>query len=147
MNELSLLYNYLMVGAILFVLGLVGFLTRRNLIVMFLCAEMMLQGVSLTLIGFGRYHTDWGGQMLVIFIITVAACEAGIALALILMLAQRAGKLDSAVWQDLREEGQPAYVDRRVPEERADDHIWPTLTPAGREPVPDLDEATHRSKV
>lgn len=147
MNELSLLYNYLMVGAILFVLGLVGFLTRRNLIVMFLCAEMMLQGVSLSLIGFGRFHSDWGGQMLVIFIITVAACEAGIAMALILMLAQRSGKLDSAVWQDLREEGQPAYVDRRVPEERAEDHIWPTLTPAGREPVPDLDEATHRSKV
>ncbi len=147
MNELSLLYNYLMVGAILFALGLVGFLTRRNLIVMFLCAEMMLQGVSLSLIGFGRFHGDWGGQMLVIFIITVAACEAGIALALILMLAQRAGKLDSAVWQDLREEGQPAYVDRRVPEEIAEDHIWPTLTPAGREPVPDLDEATHRSKV
>ena len=147
MNELSLLYNYLMVGAILFALGLVGFLTRRNLIVMFLCAEMMLQGVSLSLIGFGRFHGDWGGQMLVIFIITVAACEAGIALALILMLAQRAGKLDAAVWQDLREEGQPAYVDRRVPEEIAEDHIWPTLTPAGREPVPDLDEATHRSKV
>ena len=147
MNELSLLYNFLMVGAILFVLGLVGFLTRRNLIVMFLCAEMMLQGVSLSLIGFGRFHADWGGQMLVIFIITVAACEAGIAMALILMLAQRSGKLDSAVWQDLREEGQPAYVDRRVPEERADDHIWPTLTPSGREPVPDLDEATHRSKV
>ena len=147
MNELSLLYNYLMVGAILFALGLVGFLTRRNLIVMFLSAEMMLQGVSLSLIGFGRFHADWGGQMLVIFIITVAACEAGIAMALILMLAQRSGKLDSAVWQDLREEGQPAYVDRRVPEERADDHIWPTLTPSGREPVPDLDEATHRSRV
>ena len=58
MNELSLLYNYLMVGAILFALGLVGFLTRRNLIVMFLCAEMMLQGVSLTLIGFGRCGQD-----------------------------------------------------------------------------------------
>ncbi len=147
MNELSLLYNYLLVGAILFALGLVGFLTRRNLIVMFLCAEMMLQGVSLTLIGFGRFHADWGGQMLVIFIITVAACEAGIAMALILMLAQRAGKLDSAIWQDLREEGQPAYVDRRVPEERTEDQVWPTLTSAGREPVPDLDEATHRSKV
>jgi len=147
MNELSLLYNYLMVGVILFVLGLVGFLTRRNLIVMFLCAEMMLQGVSLTLIGFGRFHADFGGQMLVIFIITVAACEAGIAMALILMLAQRAGKLDSAIWQDLREEGQPAYVDRRVPETRTEDHVWPTLTPAGREPEPDLEESTHRSKV
>ncbi|MCE9527782.1 MAG: NADH-quinone oxidoreductase subunit NuoK [Planctomycetales bacterium] len=147
MNELSLLYNYLLVGAILFVLGLVGFITRRNMIVMFLCAEMMLQGVSLTLIGFGRFHADWGGQMLVIFIITVAACEAGIAMALILMLAQRAGKLDAAVWQDLREEGQPAYVDSRVPEERNEDHVWPTLTTAGREPQHDLEESTHRSKV
>jgi NADH-quinone oxidoreductase subunit K len=162
MNEVSALYNYLLVGAILFVLGLVGFITRRNLIVMFLCAEMMLQGISLSLIGFGRYHASlladhatlnsqtmgaWGGQMLVIFIITVAACEAGIAMALILMLAQRAGKLDSVVWQDLREEGLPAYIDRRVPEERADDHVWPTLTPSGREPLPDLEETTHRSKV
>ena len=147
MHDAAMLQSYLVVGAILFAAGMIGFLVRRNMIVMFLCAEMMLQGVSLSLIGFGRFHADWGGQMLVIFIITVAACEAGIAMALILMLAQRSGKLDSAVWQDLREEGQPAYVDRRVPEERADDHIWPTLTPSGREPVPDLDEATHRSKV
>ena len=51
--------------------------------------------------------------MLVIFIITVAACEAGIALALILMLAHRTGQLDAAAWQDLREEGQPAFVDQR----------------------------------
>ena len=46
----------------------------------------------------------WGGQMLVIFIITIAACEAGIAMVLILMLARKSGKLDSAAWQDLREE-------------------------------------------
>ncbi len=147
MNELSLLYNYLIVGGILFALGLVGFLVRRNLIVMFLCAEMMLQGVSVSLIGFGRYHNDWGGQMLVIFIITVAACEAGIAMALILMLAQRTGKLDATIWQDLREDGLPAYVDRLVPEQREEDHVWPTLTPAGREPLPDQDELTHRTKV
>lgn len=147
MNETSLLFNYLSVGAILFVLGLVGFLVRRNMIVMFLCAEMMLQGVSVSLIGWGRYHADWGGQMLVIFIITVAACEAGIAMALILMLAQRTGKLDSTLWQDLREEGLPAYVDREVPEERADDQVWPTLTPAGRRPEIDLEQLSHRSRV
>ncbi len=46
MNETALLHNYLTVGAILFGLGLIGFLARRNMIVMFLCAEMMLQGVS-----------------------------------------------------------------------------------------------------
>lgn len=156
MNETSLLYNYLLVGAILFVLGLVGFLVRRNMIVMFLCAEMMLQGVSLTLIGFGRYHASlageadigpWGGQMLVVFIITVAACEAGIAMALILMLAKRSGSLDSTVWQDLREEGLPAYVDKQVPEDRAEDRVWPVLTPAGRKPEIDLEELSHRSRV
>ena len=147
MNETALLYNFLAVGGVMFALGLVGFLVRRNLIVMFLCAEMMLQGVSVSLVGCGRYHNDWGGQMLVVFIITVAACEAGLAMALILMLAQRAGKLDSTTWQDLREEGQPAYVDREVPEESAGDRAWPHLTPAGIEPPADQDALAHRSRV
>jgi NADH-quinone oxidoreductase subunit K len=156
MNEVGLLYNYLLVGGLLFVIGLVGFLVRRNMIVMFLCAEMMLQGVSVSLVGFGRYHAGiappeaagpWGGQMLVIFIITVAACEAGIAMALILMLARKSGKLDAAFWQDLREDNQPAFVDREVPEEQADDRVWPTLTPAGIQPQPDVDELLHRPRV
>jgi NADH-quinone oxidoreductase subunit K len=156
MNETGLLYNYLLVGSIVFALGLIGFLVRRNMIVMFLCAEMMLQGVSLSLIGFGRYHASlagsadagpWGGQMLVIFIITVAACEAGIALVLILMLARRSGTLDATVWQDLREEGLPAYVDTEVPEERISDHVWPVLSPAGRRPEIDLEELSHRNQV
>ena len=147
MNEVSLLYNTLLVGGILFALGLVGFLVRRNLIVMFLCAEMMLQGVSVSLVGFGRFHNDWGGQMLVVFMITVAACEAGIALALIVMLAQRSGKLDSAAWQDLREEGQPAFVDRAVPEERVEDRVWPHLTPAGIQPQVDPQTQLHRPRV
>ena len=147
MNELSLLYNYQIVGAALFALGLVGFLTRRNLIVMFLCAEMMLQGVSVSLISFGRFHADWGGQSLVVFILTVAACEAGIALALILMLAQRAGSLDAVVWQDLREEGLPAYLDQRIPEELLKDQVWPTLTPAGGQPAPNVEDQTHRGTI
>ena len=147
MNEAALLYNYLAVGAILFALGLIGFLTRRNMIVMFLCAEMMLQGVSISLVAWGRFHNDWGGQLLTIFIITVAACEAGIAMALILMLAQRSGKLDSTVWQDLREAGQPRYVDREVPEELVEDRVWPTLPPAGPEPKKNLDDLTHRPRV
>jgi NADH-quinone oxidoreductase subunit K len=147
-NEASLLYNYLMVGGALFALGMIGFLVRRNMIVMFLCAEMMLQGVSVSLVGWGRFHGDWGGQLLVIFIVTVAACEAGIAMALILMLAQRSGKLDATDWQQLREEGQPAYVDREVPEDPDyKEPVWPTLTPAGIEPPQDIEETLHRSRV
>lgn len=153
MNEVSVLYNFLAVGAILFALGLIGFLLRRNMIVMFLCAEMMLQGISVSLIAWGRYHGSlglpgaWGGQMLVIFVITVAACEAGIAMALILMLARRTGQLDVAAWQDLREEGQPAYVDQQVPEERTEDRVWPHLTPAGIQPAIDADTLIHRPRV
>ena len=141
MNETALLYNYLLVGAALFALGLVGFVVRRNMIVMFLCAEMMLQGISLSLVAWGRFHHDLGGQMLVIFIITVAACEAGIALALVLMLVQKSGKLDVAFWQDLREEGQPPFVDREVPEEREEDKVWPRLTVAGVQPKVNEEDA------
>jgi NADH-quinone oxidoreductase subunit K len=147
MNEAALLQNYLVVGGLLFGIGLLGFIVRRNMIVMFLSAEMMLQGVSVTAIAFGRYHDDWGGQMLVIFIIAIAAAEAGIALALILMLYHKSGTLDMAFWQDMREEGQPAFIDRGVPEERAEDRVWPTLTPAGVEPEVDQEEQQHRSNV
>ena len=84
-ERIALLDNYLIVGAMLFGIGLIGFLSRRNMIVMFLSAEMMLQGVSLSLVAWSRFHNDFGGQMLVMFIIAVAACEAAIALALVLI--------------------------------------------------------------
>src|SRR5690242_5948364 len=99
----ELLRNYLVVGAALMSLGMLGFLTRRNLIVMFLSAEMMLQGTALTLVGFGRYHGNWTGQVFTIVILTVAACEASIALALILVLFNRRASLDVTLWQDIRE--------------------------------------------
>lgn len=147
MNESALLYNYLLIGGVLFALGLIGFVVRRNMIVMFLCAEMMLQGISVSLVAWSRFHNDWGGQMLVLFIIAVAAAEAGIALALILMLFYQSGSLDMAFWQDLREGDQPAFVDHKVPEEYDRDRIWPTLTPAGIKPNVDPDEQSHRSKI
>lgn len=147
MTEFALLQNYVLVGAVLFSLGLTGFLVRRNLIVMFLCAEMMLQGVSLTLVAFGRFHGDWGGQMLVVFIIAVAACEAGIALALILALCRTAGNLDVIAWQRVREEGSHAHVDREVPEEAFEEESWPVLTPAGIRPEKDPQEERYRSHV
>jgi NADH-quinone oxidoreductase subunit K len=148
MLEPALLHNYLLVGALLFGIGLVGFFSRRNMIVMFLAAEIMLQGVSVSLVAWGRYHNDWGGQMLVIFILTVAACEAAIALALVLTLYHQVGSLDIAAWQQLREDSLPAYRDEEIPEVVDDTpQHWPTLTPAGIEPAEDLQEATHRSRV
>lgn len=148
MNEPALLYHYQIVAALLFGIGLVGFLTRRNMIVMFLAAEMMLQGVSLSLVSWGRWHNDWGGQILTLFILTVAACEAAIALALVMMLFRRSGTLDVAFWQGLREEILDPYVDRELPEDTAAaPPAWPRLTPAGIEPPHREDEVAFRSHV
>ncbi len=107
MFTFEILRNYLLVGAALMALGMLGFLARRNLIVMFLSAEMMLKGSRLTLVGFGRYHGNWTGQVFTIVILTVAACEASIALALILILFNRRSSLDVTLWQEIREPGQP----------------------------------------
>lgn len=148
MNEAALLHHLLLVGAALFGLGLIGFLSRRNMIVMFLCAEMMLQGVSLSLVAWGRYHNDWGGQILTIFILTVAACEAAIALALVLMLFRRRGNLDIAAWQGLREGNQPEFVDRELPEPPpVSELVFPSLTPSGVRPPKDEEGLTHRAHV
>ena len=148
MNETALLENYLVVGAMLFGLGMVGFLCRRNMIIMFISAEMMLQGVSVSLAAWGRFHNDWGGQILTILIITVAACEAAIALALLLMLFRQSGNLDITVWQTLRESDQPRFVDHELPEPLTEESVaWPTLPPAGVEPKTDEEEVVHRSHV
>ncbi|MEX0977484.1 MAG: NADH-quinone oxidoreductase subunit NuoK [Pirellulales bacterium] len=147
LNELALLEKYLFVGALLFGIGLVGFFSRRNMIVMFLSVEMMLQGVSVSLVAFGRYHNDWGGQMLVIFILTVAACEAAIALAVVLSLFHKTGSLDIALWQQLREDNQPPFVERPTASPAEEEPEWPKLAPAGVEPEPDLDDLTHRMHV
>lgn len=147
-ESVSLLQNYLLVGALLFVIGLAGFLSRRNMIIMFLAVELMLQGVSVSLVGWGRFHNNWGGQALTIFILTVAACEAAIGLALVTVLYRASGKLDIAVWQQQRESSQPPYVDHELPEPPSDgDKQWPQLTPAGIEPEIPERELIYRSHV
>jgi NADH-quinone oxidoreductase subunit K len=134
----DLLTNYLYIGAALMAFGMLGFLSRRNLIVMFLSAEMMLQGTALTLVGFGRYHGNWTGMVLTIAILTVAACEAALALALILELYKHRPTLDVTRWQDLRESGlraapsMPEDAEPVTREPGAD--TYPQLTPAGVEP-------------
>jgi NADH-quinone oxidoreductase subunit K len=138
---LDVLRDYLLVGAALFVLGMLGFLSRRNLIVMFLSAEMMLQGTALSLIGFGRYHGNWTGQVFTILILTVAACEASIGLALIVILYNRRSSLDVTLWQDLRDTNAVATPASEVIEEAEAIEVvpglesYPHLTPAGVEPA------------
>ena len=141
------LNNYLIVGALLFTLGLVGFLTRRNLIVMFLCAELMLQGVSLTLVAFSAFHGTWDGQVLAIFSLALAAAEAGIALALFVVLFRRAGSLDVSIWQDLREADQPPVIDETIGDEQPPEQHWPHLTPSGSLPTLPHLKAGHPRQV
>lgn len=134
----DVLINDLVIGAALLALGMLGFLSRRNLIIMFLSVEMMLQGTALTLVGFGRYHGNWTGQVFTIIILTVAACEAALALALILILFNRRSSLDVTLWRELREPGVAAVVE---PAEEAEPleplpgpESYPHLTRAGVEP-------------
>src|SRR5262245_45911697 len=129
------LHHYLVVGAILFVLGMVGFLARRNLIIMFLSAEMMLQGVAVNLVAFAHYRGNLHGQVLTLFMLTVAACEAAISLALILALYRSRKSLDVSLWQDLREPGQEPIVDEEPLPPPPEEEPLPRLTPAGPEPV------------
>lgn len=127
-------WHYLAVAAALFGIGLVGFLTRRNLITMFLSAELMMQGVVLNLLAFARFHANMSGQVFALFVITVAACEAGVAMALFIALYRRDRSLDSSVWQGLREPGVPAAADEEPLPEPVPDADDPTLPPAGAKP-------------
>jgi NADH-quinone oxidoreductase subunit K len=96
------LAHYLFVSAAMFAIGLIGFVTRRNLIIMFLCTELMFQGAGLALIAFGRYHLNHTGESFVIFVLTVAAAEAALALALVVLLFRRRESLSADEWQEMR---------------------------------------------
>lgn len=104
----SVLAGYLTVGAALFALGVVGFVTRRNLIIIFLCTELMFQGVIVTLAAFGRYPLSGPpaleGQSFSLFLLAVAAAEAALALALVVLLYRYRGTLDAGAWNTLRDE-------------------------------------------
>lgn len=129
------LSHYLTIGAVLFGIGLIGFLARRNLIVMFLSAELMLQGVAINFVAFSRQHGNLHGQVFTLFIIAVAACEAGIALALFLMLYRRKRSLDVSLWQSLREAGIEESRDTEPLPAQPQEAPTPHLPPAGVEPA------------
>jgi len=80
------LTNYLAVSAILFIIGTAGVLFRRNAIIIFMCIELMLNAVNLTLIAFSQFLGNQTGQILVFFVMTVAAAEAAVGLAIVISL-------------------------------------------------------------
>ena len=103
-----MLIPYVLLGAMLFALGLIGFVTRRNLIIMFLCTEMMFQGIIVNLVAFGRYPLNgkptFDGQVFALFLIAVAAAEAALGLALVVLLYRYRGTLDANAWTTLKDE-------------------------------------------
>ena len=96
------LAHYLFVSVAMFAIGLIGFLTRRNLIIMFLCTELMFQAAGIALIAFSRFHLNHSGQTFVIFVLTVAAAEAAMALALVVLLFRKRESLSSEVWGEMK---------------------------------------------
>ena len=83
------LQHYLVVSALLFALGLLGVLLRRNLLVIYMSLELMLNSANLALVAFSRFNDNLNGQILVFFIITVAAAEVSVGLALIVALYRK----------------------------------------------------------
>lgn len=88
------LNNYLILSAILFSIGTIGVLIRRNAIVIFMCVEMMLNAVNLTFIAFSKYLGNIDGQIFVFFVMTVAAAEAAVGLALMIAFYKNRESID-----------------------------------------------------
>jgi NADH-quinone oxidoreductase subunit K len=80
---------YLTVAAVLFTIGAVGLLIRRNVLVMFMCVELMLNAVNLTFVTYARVLNDIGGQSLVFFVLVVAAAEVVVGLGIIVSIFRR----------------------------------------------------------
>ena len=83
------LEHYLVVSALLFSIGLFGVITRRNLILIYMSLELMLNAANLALVAFSRFNNNLDGQLMAVFVITVAASEVAVGLALIVALFRR----------------------------------------------------------
>jgi NADH-quinone oxidoreductase subunit K len=89
------LNHYLILGAVLFAIGVIGiFLNRRNLIVLLMAIELMLLAVNLNFVAFSHFLHDAAGQLFVFFILTVAAAESGIGLAILVVLFRNLSSID-----------------------------------------------------
>jgi NADH-quinone oxidoreductase subunit K len=145
MNDITT-QNLLVFGGVLFAMGMVGFLTRRSIILMFLSLEMMLSGVSINLITFSRHHQNYQGQILAIMVLTIAACEAAIALALVVSLYRRKATLDIKAWDELSETIVPKEVDA-VADLNEPELEFPKLTPSGLDPMERPIPATYEAET
>lgn len=94
--------NYIILATILFVIGVMGVLFRRNAIILFACVELMLNAVNLLLVAFSAGHADPGGQVMVFFIMAVAAAEVAVGLAILVMVFRNVRSVDISVLNKLK---------------------------------------------
>ncbi|MBL0104139.1 MAG: NADH-quinone oxidoreductase subunit NuoK [Bacteroidetes bacterium] len=92
-NSIPLSY-YILLSSLLFGIGVLGVLFRRNAIIIFMCIELMLNAVNLLLTAFSTYYSDAGGQVFVFFIMAVAAAEVAVGLAILTMIFRNTGSVD-----------------------------------------------------
>jgi NADH-quinone oxidoreductase subunit K len=93
---------YILLSAILFTIGVMGVLFRRNAIIIFMCIELMLNAVNLLLVAFSRYLSDSSGQVFVFFIMAVAAAEVAVGLAILTMIYRNTKSSDIDVLNKLK---------------------------------------------
>ncbi len=93
---------YITFSSILFCIGVIGVLTRRNAIILFMSVELMLNSVNLLLVAFSMFHANAAGQILVFFIMAVAAAEVAIGLAIIVMIYRNLKTVDIAELSKLK---------------------------------------------
>jgi NADH-quinone oxidoreductase subunit K len=102
MGELGV-NHFLFLSAALFIIGMMGVLVRRNLLIIFMCVELMINAVNLSLVAFGWQMNSLDGQSFVVFTITVAAAEAAVGLAIIMALSRRVRTVDVDEIRTLRD--------------------------------------------
>jgi NADH-quinone oxidoreductase subunit K len=96
------LINYVLLASILFIIGIVGVLIRRNAIIIFMSIELMLNAVNLLLVTFSAYRSDPAGQVFVFFIMAVAAAEVAVGLAIIVMIYRNIRSIDVGLLDKLK---------------------------------------------
>ena len=87
--------HYLVVSALLFAIGLMGIMTRRNVLMILLCIELMFNAANLAFVAYARAWGDLGGQIVVFFVIAVAAAEVTVGLAIAILMARRLSTLNA----------------------------------------------------
>ncbi|MDI1354129.1 MAG: NADH-quinone oxidoreductase subunit NuoK [bacterium] len=93
---------YLMLSTVIFIIGAIGVMARRNTIIIFMCIELMLNAVNLLLVAFSTLHNDGSGQVFVFFVMAVAAAEVAVGLAILSMIYRNVKSIDTDILGNLK---------------------------------------------